>query len=467
MDNKKVLSLGLYYKGKNLDTARESRDIKDKFVIGSDRHHQWQILDSAFPKKYTLLKKTKDKFKMFVGNKMQLTIKKGDELLDENSLKKNNYLKGNELIMNEDFNGYVKLTNDWSIAFEYVKPYKKVVTDEDRRMIQQYHRQPQPTQQEKLARNLFIIVLLVTIIGALLFDNLYTPPVFERTLATRVTVDVTPVVPEEAPVFQETIPDEPAEAAEEAVEGAEPGAGRSARDLLGFDPSASEGGPVADVPRGPAIATVSEQIVAAGPGGRPGRGPGPGGAAVTPGRAGAGFDSSAPVTSSVAPGTLFRGQIDPSKLAGRDVDASVLGGVGGDIEVTEITTSGQLAALASARQRAASAGLKTVDEAAIESAPADVKADLISIRRYVQPNTRQLDELFRQESQTRSMHGSVEITLYFAPNGQVEAAEITPRPASSFTDAFLTKAVEIMRQWRVPTQQQLPPYRFPYRFIRQ
>ena len=110
--------------------------------------------------------------------------------------------------------------------------------------------------------------------------------------------------------------------------------------------------------------------------------------------------------------------------------------------------------------------METVDEAAIESAPADVRADLISIRRYVQPSMRQLDELFRQESQIRSMHGSVDITLFFAPNGQVEAAEIVPRPASSFTDAFLAKAVEIMMQWRVPTQQQLPPYRFPYRFIR-
>ncbi len=472
MAKDKILSLRFYYSGKNLDNAKEGRDIKDKFYIGSDKHLQWQVLDPNFPKKYLLLKKSKDSFILMLKKGMNLTIKKDNNVLDLNDLKNRNIIKGNELFLSKDYSGYVNFSDNWSIAFEFVTPFVKHISEEDRKIIQQYQRRPAPSPQQKLSRNLVVIAILLVLIASFLFEKMYEPPVFERTLAQRVSFEVAPPAPVEYE-FEETIAKEevqtPAAGEETATEVTEerPAAQRGAASILGFDPSAVAA-PSASIPTsGVQTITYSEQIVAAGPtGGRPsGQGPGSGAPSI-PSRGGSSFDPSAVAApSAAAPGTLFRGEVDAKRLGLRDVDASILGGVAGDIEVSEITTTAQLSAISQAKERALSAGLETVDEAALESAAPEVKAELISIRQYVQVNFRQIDSLFQQERRVRNMYGSIEVTLFFDPNGQVEAAEIVPRPGSFFTEAFLTKARDLMMQWRVPTQKQLPPYRFPYRFI--
>jgi len=73
MNNDKILNLQLFYKGKLLDNARERRDIKNTFMIGSDKYLQWQILDNRFPKKHLFVKRTtKDKFKLLLTKGMKL-----------------------------------------------------------------------------------------------------------------------------------------------------------------------------------------------------------------------------------------------------------------------------------------------------------------------------------------------------------------------------------------------------------
>lgn len=464
MNEDKILSLRFYYKGKNLDIAKEERDIKDKFVVGSDKHNQWQILDNTFPKKHLLIKKAADGFKLILHKGMQLTVKKGDDILTEEALRNQNLLKKNELFLDKNTTGYVSYAGDWSIAYEFVKPYRRVLTDDDRRLIREYQRPPVLTPQEKLFRNLLIIAILITIIGAIIFENAYTPPVYQRTLAQRVQIEreVAPI--EETMVFEERIAEEPVA---EPTEGeADPAAPRGAAALLGFDPG-EVSGPAVDMPTGPALVTYSEQIVASRPGaGAPGTGPGAGLPGTTPGRAGASFDAGAVAPSGISPGELFRGDIDPGRLGLRDVDASVLGGETGEITFTQVTRSEQLEALGRARQRALSAGLQTVDETAIETLPPEAREAAANIRQFIQPFIGQLDELFLQERQVRNIYGSIQITLYFRANGQVEAVNIDERPGSFFTDSFKAKATEIMMQWRVPTTRQLPPYSFQRRFAR-
>jgi hypothetical protein len=469
MTEDKILSLRFYYKGKNLDIAKENRDIKDKFVVGSDKHIHWQILDKSFPKRHLLIKKAADSFKLILHKGMQLTVKKGDEILTEDSLRSQKLLKNNELLLDKNTTGYVSYAGDWSIAYEFVKPYHRVVTDEDRRMIREYHRRPELDSQAKLVRNVFIIAILLAIIGAVVFENTYTPPVYERTLAQRVQItrEVAPPAPPPPPPTQETGPaeEQTGPPAEEAPTDAV-ATRRGAASILGFD-AGEVTGPAVEVPSGPAVATVSEQIVASGAGaGRSGSGPGTA-APGPPGRARSSFDVGAVSPSAPPTGELFRGDIDTARRLGmRDVDASVLGGETGEITYTQISRTDQLEAIGRARQRALSAGLETVDEAAIETLPPEARETVISIRQYVDPNMRQLDELFIQERQVRNIYGSVQVTLFFKPNGQVEAVEIEERPGSFFTDSFKAKAYEIMMQWRVPTSKQLPPYSFQKRFQR-
>ncbi|MBW6515982.1 MAG: hypothetical protein K0B81_05105 [Candidatus Cloacimonetes bacterium] len=457
-----ILSLRFYYKGKNLDTAKEIRDIKDKFVIGSDKYIQWQILDKTFPKKHLLIKKAKDGFKLFLLKGMQLTVKKGNQILTEEALRSKNLLKRNELFLDKETTGYVTCARDWSIAYEYVKAHPKVLTEEDRRMIQTYHRRPPLTGQQKISRNSIILVILLTLIGAYLFEKFYTPPVYVRTLSHRVEIE--PIIPEETLVFEERIMPEdiPVEEGEVDIVGVPGGA----RDILGFDPG-DVSGPIAQIPKGTASITYSEQIVATGTGGGPGTGPGTDGP-VSGGRAGESFSVGDVHQSSVTPGDIFRGDIDAvrDRISMRDIDPSILGGQTGDIEFTQITTTEQLNALARARRRALSEGIQTVDEQAIDTTPIGLREDAINIRQYVEPNIRQLHELFAKESQVRNIYGSIQVTLYFRPNGQVEGVNIDPRPGSFFTDSFIAQAVAIMMQWRVPTTRQLPAYSFQVRFIR-
>ncbi len=452
-----ILSLRFYYKGMNLDTAEEIRDIKHKLIIGSDKNNQWQILDQSFPPKHLLIKKVKDEFRLFLHKGMQLTVKKGNQILTEENLRTENLLKKNELTLDKNTTGYVTCARDWSIAYEYVKAEQRALTDEDRRIIQQYHRRPDLSPQEKLNRNLIIIIILLTIIGAFLFERLYTPPIIERTLSQRVQIDVTQ--PEETLVFEEYIPEETPVESEELV--MRP---IGAATILGFDPSEISG-PVVQVPGGQVRITYSEEIVATGSG-TPGSGPGTA-PSRSGGRATESFSAGDVNQSTVTPGEIFRGDVDAIRRIGmREIDPSVIGGEIEDIHLTEITTTEQLQALVRARQRALSAGIETVDETAIGTATPEMREAAVNIRQYIEPNLRQLHELFAKESQIRNIYGSTQITLYFRPDGQVEGVELEPRPGSFFTDSFKAQAIEIMMRWRVPTNRQLPAYSFQVRFVR-
>lgn len=167
------------------------------------------------------------------------------------------------------------------------------------------------------------------------------------------------------------------------------------------------------------------------------------------------------------PGEIFKGDIDTARRMGmRDIDPSLIGGISDDNSYTQITSAEELEALVRAKQRALSAGIQTVDESEIEAVAPEIRDRVINIRQYIEPSLRQLHELFAQESQVRNIYGSLQITLYFRPNGHIEAVSLEPRPGSFFTDSFMARATEIMRQWRVPTTRQLPAYSFQIRFVR-
>ena len=456
MTNNLILNLRFYYKGKNIDTAKEDRDIKKRFVVGSDKYIHWQILDKSFPKKHVLIRRVKDGFKLVLHKGMQLTVKKGEEILTEDMLREQKLLKNRQLYLDRESVGYVTCAKYWCIAYEFVEAEKRVVSAEDKMVIQRYYRRPPLDPQEKLSRNLFIIAVLLTLVGAFLFENFYQAPVYERSLAQRVQIEPAVIQPEETLVFEEIIPEDIPEVIDDRVDRPV-----GAVSILGFDPDAISG-PVVSVPRGPAAITYSEQIVASGSG-VTGEGP----PRTTGGRASAAFEAGAIIPESISPGDLFRGDVDTARRHGmRDIDPSLLGGDTDQIRYTHITSGEQLDALVRAQQRALSAGIQTVDESAIETSSPEIREAAINIRQYIEPNIRQIHELFAQETQIRNIYGSMQVTLYFRPDGGVEAVNIEPRPGSFFTESFITRSIDIMSQWRVPTRRQLPAYSFQIRFLR-
>jgi len=92
----KILNLELRYKGKFLDTAKYLRDFKNKFIIGSDKHLFWQILDDSFPKKHVLITKgRKNSFILHIRDDMDIFIKRRGKQYSKDDLIKSKLLKNN------------------------------------------------------------------------------------------------------------------------------------------------------------------------------------------------------------------------------------------------------------------------------------------------------------------------------------------------------------------------------------
>jgi len=93
--------------------------------------------------------------------------------------------------------------------------------------------------------------------------------------------------------------------------------------------------------------------------------------------------------------------------------------------------------------------------------------ELRAMRSHIQQNFNQLDQIFLSESAASDIYGSIEATLHFDVEGRVDSVDIEAGEGSLFTESFLAQAVDLMMSWSVPTERQMPAYRFSYRFAEQ
>ena len=171
----KILSLRLNYKGKFLDYAKEGKEIKKKFVIGSNKFLQWQILDPAFPDKHTLIKKKGGEYVMELPPDSQVTCERGRDTLDTQYLKQNNLLAGNELVLKEDIQGTLTLAPNWSVDFDFREPWVAVLTPEERAIVAQYARRSKPDSVTRFNRTVIWIVVILTVLFLAIFDQVLRP----------------------------------------------------------------------------------------------------------------------------------------------------------------------------------------------------------------------------------------------------------------------------------------------------
>lgn len=170
----KIVKLRLDYKGKPLDFAKKGNgagDIRNKWFIGSNKHMFWQILDSKFPEKHLFLVNKKDEYFLNILPSSELTCKKGGQVVDKGFLKSKNLLSGTQLKITPDMSGTVVLTKDWSINFEFVDPFKRILSPEEKQIISLYSRRAELAPSEKKNRNMLLFITLFTLIFLFVYDS--------------------------------------------------------------------------------------------------------------------------------------------------------------------------------------------------------------------------------------------------------------------------------------------------------
>ncbi len=447
MSDKKNLKMDLYYKGTNIGYVNEGRDFKKKFYVGTDKLLNWNFFDGIrFPKKHLLLKKSKDKFVLFLTRGMDVSVKMGEKVLSKEELKQRNMLDGNKLLIDPNISGQVTLADNWAIAFEYKKPYRRVITPEQKEAMKLYQRYPKPTKEQKNLRAMSFIALLLLLIIGFAMEN-YDLPVIERTAASLVSIDLPP---QQVRVVQEPQVADPT-TAQEDVPADEGPARPSALDAWGSSRTGTlDAAEVMDAQQTERVATiVGERIQRRGEPGTGGR-PGTGGAADA---SGAEFERR---TGEVTGGPVWGGSDDIVRRSGTRVD-----GVG-DTDLPILSTGELEGAIARAQQarQGRDVGPVADDRTSLDQLPADQRTFVEDIRNYIENYWYQVENIIREERTRQPIFGRLNITLYINEQGDVDAAIIDPQPGSYFTDRFLQRAQSAMMTWRVRGTGELQEYRF-------
>lgn len=459
----KILSLRLNYKGKFLDYAKEGKEIKKTFVIGSNKFLQWQILEPAFPDKHTLIKQKGGEYIMELPPNSQVSCERGDNTLDTQYLKQNKLLSGNELVLKEDIKGTVTLAPNWSVDFDFREPWVAVLTPEEKAIVAQYARRSKPDSVTKFNRTVIWMVVVLTVLFLAIFDLALKPEyksiqTVEEILLSQQS-DAQKVMPDIAPgatAFDE--PEIPAEQAAPGTPTGKPGGtGKSTGSssltsaLQGFDAGAIGTAPALQ------IATVAEGFSSGRPGG--GAGSGIGGAGHGSG-AGAGSSynpaltpSFGDVASVVGKGPSTGGYAQaPAGAQGVHVlgDASTLAPSGkawGDISKQK-----QIAASYSSR------GISTVSEGSIGGMDEGSRAKFTTVREQIQARQSQIEQAYRESQITQKV--SFTITVYISSNGAVRESMVVPN--GSYPGSFVARIKSIVDGWTFNVKEELA-YQFKIR----
>lgn len=454
----KLLNLTMHYKGKVLDRVRYGRDFKKKFFIGSDKYLFWQILDESFPEKHLLVTKKGDQLYLQLPPGAKVSCSKNGSPVDSSYLSKNNLLRDNKLLLSPDMSGTLTLSPNWEVSFEFIEPFVKVLTPEEKQIASQYARRPQPTATERFNRNLIFLFILLTVVFVLIFDLfLKKQMTYDYTLeqkiamlqkAERVEAEALAKPGSYEPATELPEKAEPATTGK-AQQGVTGGGGsvKSAGAIFGggfgsFDPNAtSSARPIQAI-------TTAESFVTS----RPGRGGGygPGGSATgTGGGYSTTFDPNAPRTfssdigsvvtkapqvsgSSIRPdvGTIAKATGDQSRLAPSGV---VFG---------QTAQSSQLISSFKTKKVA------QISEGSIAQAPPETKTRYETISAMVNSRRSQINTLYTKWNAIIPFSGSVTIRLLITSSGKVQEALITPN--GQIPSGFLTELKQLCEAWSFP-----------------
>jgi hypothetical protein len=467
----KVLDLKLKYKNKFIDNARYLRDFKSQFQIGSDKSIFWQILDRAFPDKYTLISKSGNFFNLHLRKDMLVKLIKDGKELSNDELKSANIIQDDKLKLESNTEGSVTFGGKWTIEFAFITPYMYKPSREETAIARQFAHWSPRSPESKFTNIFLIIALLVTFIGLYIGQKNYVPPVridfAERLqrieqLATYVETDIPEVGPEQGTATEgdteEDIGEEVAEAA--AMSSAD------FQNMFGME-LGSGGGAEGDFSNELLEVTQMEEIVAATVGGGSGGGSGPG-----PGQAGTGFGDLDTAgsggfdlsTAGDGLGSLegYEG-IDLGSGSGfEEVDLASLGGDIGDFKTTKVTSTEHFASI---KKRFGNLKVIKQSEIKIEDQTPEAKTELAAINQVVNAYKPQISKLYSVESMMMDMYGTIEFSIIINASGKVEAVDTSVTSGSYFTDSFLDKSRKIIEKWKFQVKSPVG-YSFRMKFLK-
>ncbi|PID28648.1 MAG: hypothetical protein CSB55_03700 [Candidatus Cloacimonadota bacterium] len=463
----KLLDMTLFYKGKRLNFAREGREIKSKFIIGSNINLFWEILDSKFPDKFEFLTKKGNRYIINLHSSMSFEVEENNLVLSPEELKMKKILSGNSIILNEKISGTVSFSEHYKISFRYKKPYLRPISAADKELIRKYKRR-QEYRKGAVGEFIFIFGGLTTFMIILFYlMSQYEPPVEENILQQKIArakesvqkiqfeeQKETPEKKKEQKINTANITQKKPESQKELkkiVKEANKQAEKRIQDIIGDLDLGDFGGAGdvdlnADTDFGAEIleANVSAEIVVSGS--RGGKKRKVNKAAV------ADFNTSAVKSS----GDLLEDTGSLSNLVGDadlgdigdlglgEMDLSDLGGVE-DIKTKEISGSVEFA-----KVKASYAALAMVSEEEIDltSMSQEDQNQFASIKNQVATYRSRLVSLYSQESLIVDMGGYLNITLYISGSGKVEGVDIERVSGSNFTDDFINKCRKLIMKWK-------------------
>ena len=474
----KVLNLKLKYQDKVLDIARHKRDFTNKFFIGNDRDIFWQILDKAFPKRYKLISKHGSSFKLNLRDDMEVIVKKDNQELGMDDLRRANLIKGKTMTLDPSTVGSVSFGGNWEIEYSFSKPYTYTPSLQEISIAKQFAKFPPSTPQQKFRRIFVILGLVAAWIALYSAESNYVPPLqvdfTERMQCLEdFATQIQPVI-EEAVAAEGTADVEVGESIEETeeeiteqVEYAQAMTSAQFEQEFGLalDVGGIQGGTgTGDFSNELLEVTEVSEIVAAGSGG-PGSGTGPKarrGATDLDIAGSGGFDLEGSGDGLGGLGDL--GGLDLGGTGGfEEVDMASLGGDVGSYNITKIESRAQFTAV-----KKRFAGIKMVSEGSItvkQTISPQTKSIIADIDRVVSTYKPQIAKLFGIETMMMDMYGTLEFSIIINKSGKVEAVDIDATKGSYFTESFLSKCREIIMNWKIPVKDPIG-YSFRMKFMK-
>lgn len=452
----KILSLKLNYKETFLDYAKEGREIRKQFFIGSNKFLQWQILDPSFPDKHLFVKKVGDKLVMNIPSGAEFTCKKDGQDVDHAYLKQQNLLSGNQLVLDPTMSGELQLLKDWNVEFDFRVPYVAVLNEQQRGDVIASARRPDLLPVERFNRGIMLIAAILTVLFLIFFDLFLSKETYvEETVELRMAQIAQKVVPDIAPTdaAPEITPEAPVADAPQGTattgQGGQASTGSSGiSSLLGgsFDPNATQ------APANYAIVTVVEGFAVTGSGGGRVSGIGGSGGGVTAGGTGTTFSSTQ------GPGvTTNIGAIAASGPATQGYSVAPVGGTGAYItgDARGVTVSGKSWEQSSRdiqiMQDFRSRNIATVTESSISKLDASTQARYTSLGQQVRDRQSQIEAAYRQAQMNQSM--TFRINLFVAQNGNVISADVIP--LGEYPAGFVSEVKRICESWKFNVQQEM------------
>ncbi len=462
---KTVLCLRLFYKGKPLDIAKPGRGFKSKLHIGSNKHLFWQILDPNFPDKHLFVFEQGGQYYMQLLDNTQLECFKNEKPIDLATLKASNLLSGNRLKLDLDMTGRIVLAPEWTVRFEYVEPWIKVLTPEEKQIIAQYSRRADLTSVERFNRNMVLAVSFLTIAFIAVYD-LTLKPKFEvdetleqhvERIARRIDVSAFMTETRTGPAARTgpTAEQPPTDAnATQPTTVGTPGPTRATRSHAaaqfgfgGFDPSQTGTAQNFAVTRAQGI--VAATYGAQPGGGTRGTGPGPGGQPGSGQGVGTQFDPRAIPGRSEHAGPLATGDLRPGTVITTAPPGGSVQRFTGDLGrlVPVGRPVDRPAAAAAAIGQFQAQGVAVIRPPDPDVDPPEAQTEYQSIVTNVRGRQQQIVTQFEKDSNIKAMHGTIEFTLYINDNGAISAVDIRPI-SGEFYDEFIDNARSIIMRWR-------------------